>query len=243
MLADEHAPLPADEDPGQEIDSEGLHAEHLCLEPLERFRVRLSGTAQSHVDPSAPLRAQGGEPVEISLDLTWQTDGIPFQWRQATRYEIPCRVTGSVSVGGEEVSFAGPGQRDHSWGARDWWATDWMWCALHMDDGTRVHAVGVPQMPGVGVGYVQRAGEIAEITSVTATQDLAENGLVTAARIVSGPDRLALDVEPVAFGALRLQSPDDRVSLFPRAMCRIREQDGRGGVGWVEWNRVQHDTA
>jgi hypothetical protein len=50
---------------------------------------------------------------------------------------------------------------------------------------------------------------------------------------------MSLDVEPLAFGALRLQAPDGRVSLFPRAMCRITTGDGRAGSGWVEWNRVQ----
>jgi hypothetical protein len=243
MIADEHAPLPAEQDDIQAIHTDRLQAEHLCLEPLESFRVVLTGAAQSHEDPSAPLRAEAGQPAEISLDLTWQTDGIPFQWRQTTRYEIPCRVTGTVRVDREEIAFAGPGQRDHSWGARDWWASDWMWSALHLDDGSRTHAVGVPQMPGFGVGYVQRAGVISEITSVNATHDVAENGLVTGARIISGPEELAVDVEPIAYGALRLQAPDGRLSFFPRAMCRVHTDDGRSGVGWVEWNRVQRDTA
>ena len=59
------------------------------------------------------------------------------------------------------------------------------------------------------------------------------------ARIVSGPDALELAVEPLAFGALRLEAPDGRLSLFPRAMCRVTSLDGRSGSGWVEWNRVQ----
>jgi hypothetical protein len=50
---------------------------------------------------------------------------------------------------------------------------------------------------------------------------------------------LDLDVEPLAFGALRLEAPDGRVSMFPRAMCRVTAADGQRGRGWVEWNRVQ----
>jgi hypothetical protein len=34
---------------------------------------------------SAPLRKEAGEPVEIAVDLTWETDGVPYQWRLATR--------------------------------------------------------------------------------------------------------------------------------------------------------------
>jgi hypothetical protein len=114
-----------------------------------------------------------------------------------------------------------------------------MWSGLHLQDGSHTHAVGIPQMPGYGVGYVQRDGELWEIESVNASAEVGEDGLVTSARIVSGPDELELRVEPLAFGALRLEAPDGRISLFPRAMCRVTSTDGRSGSGWVEWNRVQ----
>jgi hypothetical protein len=114
-----------------------------------------------------------------------------------------------------------------------------MWSALHLDDGTHVHAVGVPQMPGYGVGYVQRDGAVTEIERVHSEARDAEDGLPVAASIRCGPPELELDVQPLAYGALRLQAPDGRISLFPRAMCLIRAADGRRGWGWVEWNRVQ----
>ncbi len=239
MLVDDAAPLPAVDDAAQAIHIEGLHAEHHCVEPLGLFRVTLEGTAQAHADASAPLRGESGDAIAIALDLEWETDGIPYAWRQSTRYEIPCRVTGALRIGGESISFSGPGQRDHSWGARDWWAVDWMWSALHLDDGTRTHAVGVPQMPGYGVGYVQHGGELTEIESVTATEQVSANELITSARIVFGPPEVAVDVAPVAYGAIRLEAPDGRLSFFPRAMCRVTADDGRRGLGWVEWNRVQ----
>jgi hypothetical protein len=248
MLVDPAAPLPAADDDRQLIDTASFHAEQRCdappaaprpPPPLERFRLKTHGTAAAHADESAPLRSEIGEPVEIELDLVWQTDGIPYAWRQSTRYEIPCRVSGTVRVGDEQLAFEGPGQRDHSWGSRDWWAVDWMWSGLHLGDGTHLHAVGVPQMPGYGVGYVQRDGSLSEVEAVTATETIAANGLIAEARIETGPEELNLKVEPLAFGALRLEAPDGRVSMFPRAMCRITADDGRTGCGWVEWNRVQ----
>jgi len=240
MLVDAGAPLPDAADERQAIDTAGLRAEQECLEPLQRFRVGARGTAASHADPSAPLRGEQGEPVELELELVWETDGIPYAWRQSTRYEIPCRVSGTIRVGDETIAFSGPGQRDHSWGSRDWWAVDWMWSALHLEDGTHTHAVGVPQMPGYGVGYVQRGTQIGEIETLTTSVQDAGNGLPEHAQIVSGPDELSLEIEPVAFGALRLEAPDGRLSFFPRAMCRVHAADGRRGTGWIEWNRVQH---
>jgi hypothetical protein len=240
MLVDAAAPLPATADERQSIETAALGASQLCEQALERFSVRARGTAEAYEDQSGPLRGERGEPVEISLELVWETDGEPYAWRSSTRYEIPCRVSGTVTVGEELIAFSGPGQRDHSWGSRDWWAVDWMWSALHLDDGTHTHAVGLPEMPGYGVGYVQRDGELVEIETVRAEHELGPGGLISAATISSAPPALEIEVDPVAFGPLRLQAPDGRLSLFPRAMCRVRAGDGRTGTGWVEWNRVQH---
>jgi hypothetical protein len=48
-------------------------------------------------------------------------------------------------------------------------------------------------------------------------------------RFVASLDDLQLEVDPLAFGPLRLE--------FPRAMCNVRDRDGRSGIAWVEWNR------
>ncbi|MHB8694692.1 MAG: DUF7064 domain-containing protein [Solirubrobacteraceae bacterium] len=239
MLVDAAAPLPAADDDAQAIAIDGLHASQVCEVPLGRWRVWVEGIGQAFADGSAPLRGEAGEEVPVALDLTWETDGVPYAWRQSTRYEVPCRVSGVVSVGDESFEFAGPGQRDHSWSARDWWAVDWMWSGLHLDDGTHTHAVGIPAMPGYGVGYVQRDGSVSEIESVNSSFVASSDGLVSSATIASGPDELTLEVEPLAFGALRLEAPDGRLSLFPRAMARVRAADGRNGSGWIEWNQVQ----
>jgi len=239
MVVHGDAPLPPLDDDAQRIAIDGLHVEQHCEVPLKRFRVTLTGTGEAHADESAPLRAEAGAPVDVAFDLVWETSAIPYQWRQSTRYEIPCRVTGTVRVGDEEIAFSGPGQRDHSWGPRDWFATGWMWSAFHLQDGTHTHAVGIPTMPGYGVGYVQSGDEISEVASLAMSEEIADNGLITTSEMTLGPDNLHLRVEPLAFGALRLDSPDGRVTHFPRAMARVSTNDGRVGTGWIEWNRPQ----
>ena len=232
-------PLPAIDDDAQRVAVDGLLLEQHCEAPLQRFRVTLSGTGELHADDSAPLRSATGEPVDVAFDLRWETAGIPYQWRRSTRYEVPCRVTGTVRVGDTEIAFTGPGQRDHSWGVRDWFAVGWMWSAFHLDDGTHSHAVGIPTMPGYGVGYVQSGETIDEIAGLHMSEDVADNGLVTAASMTISPGDLELQVEPLAFGALRMDAPDGRVTLFPRAMARVTTGDGRTGTGWIEWNHPQ----
>jgi hypothetical protein len=238
LVASELEPPPAD-DPAQEIAAERVRARHACERTLEHFRITVEGSAEAHADHSAPLRGLAGEPVEIALDAVWTTDGIPYRWRRATRYEIPCRVAGTVRVGERRLELSGPGQRDHSWGARDWWASDWMWCALHFADGTHAHAVTVPGHPNFAAGYVQRDGELLEAASATSSEVVTREGLIESARVAISPGELEVEVEPVAFGALLLESGDGRVSHFPRAMARLRATDGRVGLGWLEWNRNQ----
>ena len=235
-IVDYGAPLPAGDELA--IDVPGLSAEHECAAALERFRVRVSAQGESHRDAGAFLRGEPGEPLGAAFDLEWSTLGDPYAYRAATRYEIPCSVRGSVTVGDEEIELSGTGQRDHSWGIRDWWSADWMWSAGRLEDGTRFHGVEfrIPGAPPIGVGYLQPPeGGVVELDLVSASEEVGGDGLITAAQITLGA--LALDVEPLAFGPLLLRAPDGRTSQFPRAMCRVTAGDGRRGHAWVEWNR------
>jgi hypothetical protein len=209
-----------------------------CVTALCDFRVQFTGAAKQYADDMAVLRAEAGTPVTLTLDLRWITDAQPYAWQALTRYEIPCRVEGTVVIDGDEITVAGPGQRDHSWGARDWWAHDWMWSAFHLTDGTRVHAVMLPDMPGVAIGYLQTGGEITELTTGSSTYDKPADTLVSAAvlRLGEPDDALVIEVSPRGFGPLRLEAPDGRVTHFQRAMADFRTADGRSGVGWIEWN-------
>jgi len=235
-LIDFAAPLPR----GGELSlsAEHLRAEHICIEPLESFEVRLQGGAESFKDAAAILRGEHGDPVELALALRWDTAGEPYAYRATTRYEIPCRVSGTVRCGAETIEFTGVGQRDHSWGVRDWWSAEWMWSAAHLEDGTHLHGVEfrLPGAPPVGVGYSQPPeGGVVELDAVRAEETPTAEGLIEQARIAFG--ELEVDVRPLAFGPLLLTSPDGRTSQFPRAMCSVRTADGRAGVAWVEWNR------
>ena len=98
-------PLPARDDDRQAVVTDTFHVEQECVEALQTFRVSLAGTARRHRDDAAALRDEDGAPVGIAIELEWRTDGVPYAWRQSTRYEIPCRVTGSVRIGDEIVEL------------------------------------------------------------------------------------------------------------------------------------------
>ena len=209
-----------------------------CEAPLERYRVTLRGEGEAHDDPAGLLRGERGRPVDVELDLVWRTAGTPYAYRLATRYEIPCAVSGTLTVDGEAFSLDGAaGQRDHSWGTRDWWSMGWVWSAGHLDDGTHFHGLDlrIPGTPPIGLGYVQRAGEpLHELNASRAREQIGGDGLPTATTLTLGD--LVVDCEPLGHGPLRLEADDGRVALFPRAWCRLHAADGREGVAWLEWN-------
>ncbi|APE15078.1 phosphotransferase [Mycobacterium sp. WY10] len=237
-LVDFEAPLPADPAVAR---ADGAELRHGAITPLQTYRVEARGTAQEYDDPSALLRGEPGRPVELAIDLTWTTAGTPYAYRITTRYEIPCTVTGTVSIDGRVHQLeAVPGQRDHSHGVRDWWSMDWVWSALHLDDGTHLHGVDlrIPGMDPISVGYIQRAGEpVTETTTVTAEATFSDNGLpmTTTIDYLPGPVQTTVDVRGHA--PVRLVAPEGQVSFFPRAWVTVETADGRTGSGWVEWNR------
>ena len=239
-LLDFHAPLP--EDPN-DLRGAGIEMRHSATAPLQNYRVEIRGEARKYDDPAGLLHQQTGVPAELEMDLTWKSSGTPYAYRITTRYEIPCSVSGSVTVDGTTYTFdAVPGQRDHSHGVRDWWSMDWVWSALHLDDGTHLHGVDlrISGMPPVSVGYIQLPGEpVTETTSVVADAELAGNGLPARTTLVYSPGPITAEIDVRGHAPVRLDAPDGRVSFFPRAWASVRTADGRRGVGWLEWNRNQ----
>ena len=214
---------------------------HSVGDPLHTYHIGLHGHGQSYPDPAALLRGEQGAPVEVAIDLAWSTDGTPYKYRLTTRYEIPCAVSGTVTVDGRRYSIDSvPGQRDHSWGVRDWWSMDWVWSALHLDDGTHLHAVEIriPGVPPVGIGYVQdRDGTLTELQTITARQTFDADGLPATATLAVDPGDITATIDVRGHAPVRLVSRDGRISQFPRVWATVSTADGRSGVGWVEWNR------
>lgn len=239
-IVDLEAPLP--DDPMQ-VHCAAADLTMDITEPLQTFRVTLRGSAQAYDDPAALLRGEAGRPTELTMDLVYGTEGVPYQYRITPRYEIPCTVSGTVSADGRSYQLDSvPGQRDHSWGVRDWWSMEWVWSALHLEDGTRLHGVDVriPGAPPVGIGYIQQPGEaLIELQTVAAREEFGDNGLPLQTTVTLAPGDVTATIEVRGHAPVLLTSPDGRVSHFPRAWATVTTADGRSGVGWLEWNRNQ----
>jgi hypothetical protein len=241
-VVDCEVPIPAST---LEIRTHGLWAEHIGTHPLERWQVANEAFGVAVDDPAELYRPGGarGDQVPMGLDLEWETDGEPYHYAYTTRYEVPCFVHGEVLLGDERIQLEGHGQRDHSWGVRDWWQFGWVWTAGRLDDGTRFHGsdIRVPDQR-VGFGYLQPPGggvvpaawPDPRDGTVRAEETLGDEGFPTQASVsIAGLD---LAVKPLAMAPALLVGPEGQSSRFPRALCRFTAGD-RVGHGWTEWNQ------
>ena len=114
---------------------------------------------------------------------------------------------------------------------------DWVWSALHLDDGTHLHGVDIriPGAPPIGIGYMQQPGvPLVELQAVTARETFGDNGLPQTTCSIIGDLTATIDVRGHA--PVLLTSPDGRVSHFPRAWAsgRHRRRPHRYRLGGVE---------
>ena len=162
----------------------------------------------------------------MGFDLEWTTDGSPYHYLVTTRYEIPCTVAGELTIGDESIAIKSHGQRDHSWGVRDWWAFGWCWASARLDDGTRLHLADI-RIPGhpVGFGYVQVPGrDVQPVSGAKVDEELGAWGMPTGARARIEPAGIELDdrtgcVRPAApRRARRAKEP------LPSRVCPVRHR-------------------
>lgn len=231
-VIDNEAPLP--KEPGLEIRSSGLWSDLIVQTPLDHMTVGLEAFGVEIDDPTEVYRTGWGDRTALGFDLEWETFGTPFAYDVTPRYEVPCRVHGEILIGDERLDFDGFGQRDHSWGVRDWWSLGWCWNAGRLDDGTPFHST-VMQGIDWSTGYV--GPDAASIAGATIMSVHDREGLCTEAQLCL--DDLELTVSPVAWSPVLLESPDGRLSRFPRALARYTSTDGRTGAGWIEFNQPQ----
>jgi hypothetical protein len=219
-----------------EVRTNGLWADHNCESPLEHWSLALEAFAVSLDDPLEAYGAAWGERVPFGLDLEWETDGAVFRYPPGLdRYEVPCHVHGEVLVGAERVEIDGPGQRDHSWGVRDWWTQAWCWTSFRLADGSAWHAV-IPADTPFSIGYEQVPGQEPEGVAYAAVAPVpGAGGIPLGASLAVGSTDFTVD--PLAWAPVLLTAPDGRTSRFARGMAQFRRVDGVEGTGWIEFNQ------
>ena len=222
-----------------EVRGDGLWADLTCHEPLARWQVNFEGIAVALDDPTEAYRTEHGDRVPIEFEFEWETAAPAFEYPGVSRYEVSCDVHGEIQIGTTAnrltLDDPVPGQRDHSWGVRDWWDFPWVWTAGALSDGTRFHA-SRPEINGVRYepAYVVDGDGLRSALQFDVDVTTGADGFPSTTTMrVNGLDVVAT---PELVAGLAMRAPDGRVGLLHRAASTFVTSDGRTGVGWMEYN-------
>jgi len=216
-------------------------------EPLRRGRLRVDGFGR------VVSGARAGLVLPVSVDLEVSALGPAHTFGRATgaghesdqydasRFEQPIAVSGEQGVGGGVAAIAGRGERDHSWGPRNW-AMEWTFLVANGED-SHLQCV-IARLPGVGVfpvGYLAIGGEMASLVDVDLDVDHGDE-LVDS---VGGRFLVRDDLGRTLGGEIELVSAHEidlthclvppRRSVYRRNLVRVRTEDGPV-IGWLEDN-------
>jgi len=246
VVRDHDVPLPKGD--ALDIRADSLWASMTCETPMEHWSIGLESFGVLLDSPGDAYRGELGERTAVGLDIEWEAFGAPFDYPHgggrsyAGHYQHAGAVHGEILLGRERIAFDGMGERDHSWGIRDWWEVGWHWSSFQIGDTLAVN-VATPDIPGIeyATGYIARdGGEPHPITHCKLVTELGADDIPTSARytVDDGDDELTVDIAVLAPAPVPLTAPDGRVSRFPRALCRFTTADGVTGTGWSEWLQV-----
>jgi len=163
------------------------------LEPEKRWRIEYSGD-MARTDGAASGKAK------VSMDLEFEARHKIFNYRDcvtAEKVEMSKiaasehteqygRLRGRLIIDGDEVVLDALGERDHSWGVRDWIApTMWIWLTAQFSDGIAMNLTKLMIEGGVvDAGFVFKDGGNVPIVGADIETDYAPDGGPLALRIV-----------------------------------------------------------
>ncbi len=226
-----------------EVRAGGLWAELTCEAPFEHWGIGLEAFGVRLDDPLDALGDERGERLPVGLDLEWEADAPPADLiatddGSVRHYEHPGTLHGELAVGDRRLRLVGRGERDHSWGPRDWWATSWHWAAYRLGSNRALTLLDVGGGAfTAGYRWSDRRDPV-RIRDFHVETHLDGRAFPTAARhSFGGADGGGeVDVEVLHVAPIPVRSPDGRLARYLRALCRFTDPTSEAvGTGWAEW--------
>lgn len=222
----------------------------------DAWALDIEGTFHRGEDLDDVLAGEGS-PVDVSLGLETTYRHEPFLYsgghdfpagENEDRYEVATDVTGTVSIDGRERSVDTVGERDHSWGVREWTDAEWLWISGAFDDGTAYNHLTfwLPDFPDQRYvnGFWYDGASVEPITDATVTASPAFGRDTARAWMTDGDapqidielewdgGSTALDVEPFATTPVDWVDDDSGhravLNRSPASQRRDGTVDGRG---------------
>lgn len=198
------------------------------------------------VDLGEPLRSAHvkyqGERLAVEFDFEAlhpaygyhsHPDGCP-QYFADNRFEQSGRVKGTITIDGRRIAFDNLGQRDHSWGTRNWGVNyHYKWFHATTPDAA-IHFFKMEYLGrSLTRGYVYKDGHMSQITSVDVVDfHLNEDMIHTAIEVVAH-DIAGRSTRIVGQRFAHQVYPIDAINIL-NEVAMTTEVDGKPGVGWCE---------
>jgi hypothetical protein len=167
----------------------------------------------------------------FGIDLVWREQAEAYPYGSGERLEQPGWAVGEVRAGRTSFPVDGPGQRDQSWGIRDWGRLGWTWCSGWLTDGTRYQATLLDARGRIPPdGYLAAPGRPPEPVREVAVH---RDGLRM--------NDVRLEFADVGHVTVDLPASAGGPSRLHRAMSTVRAEEirtgaVRHGIGWRERN-------
>jgi hypothetical protein len=229
-------------------DQWGLSFSWEVAQPLRGGRLKLDGYGRVVSGPKAGYQLPVGCDLEISIEgvphSTGQGDveGHMDDHYSTARFEQPISVHGTQRVGPDVTPFDGQGERDHSWGPRDW-NMEWIFCVVGGAD-LRMQwaAVDIPGADRIAAGYLLRDGQTVDITDVKESLDLSgpptnsANGQFTLT--TANGETIEGQMTTISGAEIDIAHCFDppRPAIYRRSLVEITLA-GDTRIGWLEFNR------
>lgn len=268
--------IPLSNTHGTSLQADKFELDYRPLKWEEAWQFEFTGVL-GDVDADSPPGTSVGESVPVRSRLTLHGLSAPFFYSDGhglgddaqsampegtDRYEQPVRVEGDFVVEDRRWTIASRGERDHSWGPRDWFGMNWIWCSGHFKDGTAFNLFRLLDFEDYLNGFWFDGSRTVPLRTLEVTTR-PDFGPGTARSWSRGEADVAVDldmgweegdvsvrVEPFATTPIRwdqtetgspecVESIRDATMLFNRSACRLVRSGGSGndGKGYLEYGQ------
>ncbi len=214
--------------------SESLSDGHLSYEliqPLNSWKVRFTR-------------------ADASVDLVWRARLPPHDFGRGSgtswngHFEQSCQVIGDITLpNGRTVKVNGLGQRDKSWGSRDWHITSWFALHAQFDEysiGLRRDVVGEVVKSSGGITSKSKDVSIVQVDVDTVFTESPSRMPVRAVSTIRGDDGSVYTLESSLISSKTIfrferQFPGGTTELFEGMAIHKCRETGETATGLLEW--------
>ncbi|HNR44836.1 MAG TPA: hypothetical protein PKH80_06695 [Methanofastidiosum sp.] len=200
------------------------------------------------------LNFSNKKPVDVSFNLDFESLNKIFDYRDCVsgfkekisqsvaseHLEQFGKATGELKVSGNQYKISGLGERDHSWGARDWNAPKmWIWLTCQFSEESALNVTKLTVAEGeVDAGFIHIGGENLPIVKATINTEYNQDGSPNSfeMKLLDKKGGLhKIDAKIIKNVKLPFTSGDGKKQSIMHETLTEYKMDGKTGYGIAEY--------